>query len=157
MSLAMESLGLASTADNLAERNSYHHHRGQGSRRQCRSRDGDQDRQQDQQGTPGRQAVGHQDSPSSQGLEIYTKKLDRQRQPQKIFLGWRRGNKHARRRIYHAAQGCRTPRNPRTESSRVTGAEPPTPPTVVTDFIYTEFNDADVTEFSTSPIFADLN
>ena len=61
------------------------------------------------------------------------------------------------RSVYDAAQGCRTPRNPWTESSRGMGAEPPTPPTVVTDFIYTEFNDADVTEFSTSPIFADFN
>ena len=43
-------------------------------------------RLQDQQGTLcSQQSVGHQDSQSLQGLEIYTKKLYRQRQPQKCF------------------------------------------------------------------------
>ena len=124
MYLAKESICPA-TVDNLAERNRNHHREG-GSRR---SRDGDQDRLQDQQGTLcSQQAVGHQDSQASQGLEIYTKKLDRQRQPQKIFLGWRRGNKHdtlTSGGVYDAAQGGRTPWNPRTESSAGMEAEPP--------------------------------
>jgi hypothetical protein len=74
--------------------------------------------QQDQQGTPRRQAVGHQDSPSSHGLEleIYTKNLDLQRQPPKMFIGWRRGNKHLAlwcQEAYAAAQKSQTPWNPR--------------------------------------------
>jgi hypothetical protein len=82
--------------------------------------------QQDQQGTPRRQAVGHQDSPSSHGLEleIYTKNLDLLRQPPKMFLGWRRGNKYFALSCHAAAQGGRTPWSPRTESSGDDGGRP---------------------------------
>ena len=159
MYLAKESICPA-TVDNLAERNRNHHREGGGLRR--RSRDGDQDRLQDQQGTLcSQQAVGHQDSQASQGLEIYTKKLDRQRQPQKIFLGWRRGNKPDTLKsggIYDAAQGGRTPWNPRTESGgAVMGAQTSQRLSPIHDFIFTEFDDDKFTEFSTSPIFADSN
>ena len=148
MYLAKESICPA-TVDNLAERNRNHHREGGGLRR--RSRDGDQDRLQDQQGTLcSQQAVGHQDSQASQGLEIYTKKLDRQRQPQKIFLGWRRGNKHDTLMsggIYDAAQGGSNPLESPDREQRGDGGR--TSPAVITDFLFTECNTANFTEIST--------